>query len=257
MAIVAVISSISIMTVQPGYVNVVTVFGRVSSYQAGIHMINPLRSKVEKIAIRTQILQGHNRVPTKEGLAVDLDLAIIYRLDPRMVTDVYVTIGTQYANILIAPEANSALRILTAGAEAKSLYTDGREDVQNKLRSLLTSKLAKRGIILEDVLLKDVKLPELLVNAIEMKARAEQDALTMRFVLEKEEQEAKRKAIEAKGIAEFQSIVTSGISPELLQWKGIEATEKFALSTNAKIVIMGNTKTDLPVLLNGDVGSEL
>jgi len=245
------------MTVQPGDVNVVTVFGHVESFQAGIHMINPLRSKVEKVSIKTQIIQGHNAVPTKEGLAVDLELAIIYRLDPLMVTNLYITVGTKYASILITPEANSALRILTAGAEAKSLYTDGRETVQSDLKAMLVSKLAKRGIVLEDVLLKDVKLPALLVNAIEVKAQAEQDALKMKFVLEKAEFEAQRKAIEAKGIAQFQSIVTTGISPQLLQWKGIEATEKFADSKNTKIVIMGNTKTDLPVLLNGDVGAEL
>mmetsp|Transcript_2334 Transcript_2334/g.3047 ORF Transcript_2334/g.3047 Transcript_2334/m.3047 type:complete len:309 (-) Transcript_2334:71-997(-) len=254
--IVTLLGGNSVMTVQPGYVNVVTTFGRVESYEAGIHLINPFKSNIENMSIKTQLVQSHNTVPTKEGLAIQLDLALIYRLNPIMITNLYTTVGRDYADVLITPESNSALRILTAGAEAKALYTNGREDFQMKLKSMLETKLAKRGILLEDVLLKDVKLPDLLINAIEIKSQAEQDALKMKFVLEKEEQEAQRKAIEAKGIAEFQSIVTTGISPELLQWKGIEATEKFATSKNTKLVIMGNSKDDLPVLLNGDVGKD-
>jgi len=176
----------------------------------------------------------------------------IYRIDQFKVVELVTTVGTDYAQILIEPESTSALRILTADSEAKALYTDSRVRIQTDLKAMLIDKLSHRGVVVEDVLLKDVQLPKLLVDAIEMKAQAEQDALKMSFVLQKEEQEAERKAIEAKGIAEFQSIVTSGISPQLLQWKGIEATEKIAESQNTKIVIMGNSKGELPVLLNGD-----
>merc|ERR1719482_292700 len=109
--------------------------------------------------------------------------------------------------------------------------------------------LAPRGLIVEDVLLKAVRLPSLLTHAIELKAQAEQDSARMEFVLTKERQEAERKSVEAKGIAAFQRIVSEGISPALLQWKGIEATEKLAGSTNSKMVIMGNGKDSLPVLL--------
>merc|ERR1711998_804297 len=98
------------------------------------------------------------------------------------------------------------------------------------------------------------KLPAALSASIEAKTQSEQEAQRMEFVLETERKEASRKAIEAGGIAEFQRIVSDGISEELLKWKGIEATERLAESDNAKIVVMGNSKESLPVLLSGDGG---
>ena len=116
--------------------------------------------------------------------------------------------------------------------------------------SELQSKLEPRGIVLEDVLLKGIKLPSLLTDAIESKAQAEQESARMEFVLTKETQEANRKQIEAQGIASFQKIVSEGISDQLLSWKGIEATERLAESPNSKIIMVGNTKDSLPVLLS-------
>merc|ERR1711934_1197128 len=123
-----------------------------------------------------------------------------------------------------------------------ALYTSGRTEIRDKLIVELDGKL-------EDVLLKGIKLPDLLINAIEQKAQAEQASARMEFVVSKEKQEAERKKVEASGIAAFQRIVSEGISPQLLQWKGIEATEHLAQSTNSKIVVMGNTKDSLPVLM--------
>merc|ERR1711904_402466 len=146
----------------------------------------------------------------------------------------------------------SAVRGLTSEASAKALYTSGRLEIREKLMSELTEKLNPRGIVLEDVLLKGIKLPKQLTDAIELKARAEQESARMEFVLSKEKQEAERKKVEASGVAAFQKIVSEGISSQLLQWKGIEATEKLASSTNAKIVVMGNSKESLPVILSAE-----
>merc|ERR1711977_258391 len=112
------------------------------------------------------------------------------------------------------------------------------------------------GIIVESVLLKGVVLPDSLKNAIEKKAEAEQEANRMTYVLQKETQEAERKKIEAGGIAAFQKIVSDGISPELLAWKGIEVTHEIAMSPNAKIVMIGNSKDSLPVIF-GDGSAAL
>merc|ERR1712225_62101 len=130
-------------------------------------------------------------------------------------------------------------------------------DIHDKLRKELEEKLTPRGIVLEDVLLKGIKLPKQLTDAIELKAQAEQESARMEFVLSKERQEADRKKVEASGISAFQKIVSEGISSQLLQWKGIEATEKLANSKNAKIVVMGNTKDSLPVLLSTTGGGGL
>src|SRR5207302_1630519 len=123
------------------------------------------------------------------------------------------------------------------------------ELVQQQIQDELTKQLAPRGVIVENVLLRDVQLPAMLKGSIEAKQQAEQDALRMSFILQKEKQEAERKRIEAQGIADFQKIVAAGISTQLLEWKGIEATEKLAASSNAKVVIIGNPKNGLPLVL--------
>lgn len=174
----------------------------------------------------------------------------LYRLDIAQAAQIYREVGVDYSNILIEPETASIVRGLTSESDAKALYTSGRSAIQEAVKEDLQKSLGPRGIIIEDVLLKDIKLPEELSKSIEMKAKAEQDSARMQFVLAKERQEAERKAIEAKGISDFQNIVSQGISPNLLKWKGIEATEKFSDSPNAKIIIIGNTNDALPVLFS-------
>ena len=102
------------------------------------------------------------------------------------------------------------------------------------------------------MLLRRIGLPAVVANAIQEKLRREQEAEQMKFVLQKEQQEAERKRIEAQGVADFQRIVAQGISPQLLEWKGIEATEKLASSQNTKIVVVGNTKSGLPLVFSGE-----
>jgi len=196
-----------------------------------------------------QLVYSENQVPTKEGLNVELDVALLYHVRPEQVHELYLTLGPDYEKTLIMPELQSAVRGLTSEVSAKALYTSGRTEIRDKLIVELDGKLKPRGIKLEDVLLKGIKLPDLLINAIEQKAQAEQASARMEFVVSKEKQEAERKKVEASGIAAFQRIVSEGISPQLLQWKGIEATEHLAQSTNSKIVVMGNTKDSLPVLM--------
>jgi len=246
----------SVRVVTPAHVGVLSTFGRVDArvLQAGLHFTNPF-ADVLSFTIKTQLLEQQNHVPTKEGLTVDLDVAVLFRAEEAKVRDIYLGLGANYVTILVQPELSSAVRGLTSEADAKALYTSGRLEMQRKLKLELTSALAPRGLLVEDVLLKAVRLPELLTHAIELKAQAEQDSARMEFVLTKERQEAERKSVEARGIASFQRIVSEGISPALLQWKGIEATEKLASSTNSKMVIMGNGKDSLPVLLGASTES--
>lgn len=169
-----------------------------------------------------------------------------------MAGQLYQNVGVDYQSILIEPEASSVIRGLTSESDAKALYSSGRHQIQDAVKEELEKSLGPHGIIIESVMLRDLKLPESLSKAIEAKAQAEQESARMEFVLTREKQEAERKAIEAQGIADFQRIVSEGISEQTLMWKGIEATEKLAESPNAKIVIVGNSKGDLPVIFNGD-----
>jgi regulator of protease activity HflC (stomatin/prohibitin superfamily) len=121
--------------------------------------------------------------------------------------------------------------------------------VAKQISDQLATALNPRGLLVENVLLRDIQLPQTLKTSIEAKQQAEQEALAMNFRLQKEKQEAERKRIEAAGIRDFQQIVAQGISPQLLEWKGIEATELLSKSPNTKVVVIGNPKNGLPLIL--------
>ncbi len=152
-------------------------------------------------------------------------------------------------DVLVEPNLRAAIRESTASHSANALYTGEREMVAKQIYDQLVTKLGGRGFTVESILLRDIQLPATLKTSIEAKQQAEQEALAMSFRLQKETQEAQRKRIEAQGIRDFQQIVAQGISPQLLEWKGIEATESLSKSPNTKIVVIGNSKNGLPLIL--------
>jgi prohibitin 1 len=196
-----------------------------------------------------QELKESASVPSAEGLVMNLDTSLIYHLNPEKAAEVYQKIGPNYMTVLIEPNLRAAIREATASHSANALYTGEREMVAKQIHDQLTDKLGQRGVLVESVLLRDIQLPATLKASIESKQQAEQEALAMSFRLQKETQEAQRKRIEAAGIRDFQQIVAQGISPQLLEWKGIEATENLAKSSNAKVVVIGNSKNGLPLIL--------
>jgi prohibitin 1 len=240
----------STTSIPTGNVGVLTLFGKVTgeTLPEGIHLVNPLKS-VQKLSVQTQSVKESANVPSNEGLILALDTSLLFRLDKTMAAQVYQTVGADYAEKIVEPTLRAAIRASTSAHTANALYTNARELVQQQIQDELTKQLAPRGVVVENVLLRDVQLPAMLKGSIEAKQQAEQDALRMSFILQKEKQEAERKRIEAQGIADFQKIVATGISPQLLEWKGIEATEKLAASSNAKVVIIGNSKNGLPLVL--------
>src|SRR5262249_8113877 len=152
----------------------------------------------------------------------------------------------EFVPTIVEPQFRSAIREVTASYEAKALYSAEREKIATEIFTLFRRLASDRGIVVQQVLLRRIGLPPMVANAIQENRRRGQAAGQMKFVLQKEQQEAERKRIEAQGIADFQRIVAQGISTQLLEWKGIEATEKLAASTNSKIVVIGNSKTGLP-----------
>ena len=240
----------STTSIPTGHVGVLTLFGRVTGdvLGEGIHLINPLKA-VQKLSVQTQSVKETANTPSNEGLILDLDTSLLFRLDGSKAAVVFQTVGENYAEKIVEPTLRAAIRSATSAHTANALYTNARELVQQQIQEELTKQLADRGVIVEAVLLRDVRLPAMLKSSIEAKQQAEQDALRMSFILQKEKQEAERKRIEAQGIADFQKIVAQGISPQLLEWKGIEATEKLALSNNTKVVVIGNPKNGLPLVL--------
>jgi prohibitin 1 len=251
--ILIVVFRASPITVIPaGHVGVKDFFGNVASdaLTPGVHVVFPF-TKVVKMSVQTQELKETAEVPSKEGLVMDLEASLLYRLDPLRAPAIYKSVGIDYEEVAVKPQIRSAIREVTASYEAKALYSAAREQIAQEISSLFSRISKDRGIVTEAVLLRKIGLPPIVANAIQEKLRREQEAEQMKFVLQKEQQEAERKRIEAQGVADFQRIVASGISSQLLEWKGIEATEKLALSPNSKIVVIGNPKSGLPIILGG------
>jgi regulator of protease activity HflC (stomatin/prohibitin superfamily) len=250
-ALLVVIFLFSAVTrVDSGAVGVLTLFGRVTGevLPEGLHLINPFKTNHE-MSIRTQEIKETAAVPSSEGLVMALDTSLIYHLNPTKAAEVYQKIGPRYVDVLVEPNLRAAIREATASHTANALYTGEREMVAKQIFDELSGLLGQRGFIVESVLLRDIQLPATLKSSIEAKQQAEQEALAMNFRLQKEKQEAERKRIEAAGIRDFQQIVAQGISPQLLEWKGIEATENLAKSPNAKVVVIGGGKNGLPLIL--------
>lgn len=238
--------------VQAGTVGVVDFLGNVSdnTLKAGLNLVNPM-AKVVKFSIKTQEIKEIMNVPSKEGLSVQLEISLLFRLDPDNANIIYKTVGPNYTEIILMPQFRSVVRGVTARYEAKALYTASREKLAGEIMDELEGLVGPRGITIETAALRQIILPERLTKSIEEKLQAEQESQRMAFVLKKEEQEAERKRIEAKGIKDFQTIVSEGINDQLLRWKGIEATEKLANSTNSKVVVIGSGKDGLPLILGG------
>jgi regulator of protease activity HflC (stomatin/prohibitin superfamily) len=237
-----------ISMVPAGHVGVLTVFGRVTGQviSEGINLVSPL-AQTHLISIRTQEVKETTSVPSNEGLILRMDTSLLYHVDAARAADLYQKVGEEYVMVIVEPLLRSSIREATAENSASTLYTGGRELVAKRILDELRSTLGSRGILVENVLLRDIQLPDTLRNAIEAKQKAEQDSLQMQYVLTKEKQEADRKRVEAQGIADFQRIVTAGISEQLLEWRGIEATQKLAESPNSKIVVIGGGKNGLPL----------
>ncbi len=241
----------SIAYVPPGSAGVLTSFGRVTGeiLPEGTHFVSPFKIN-HVLTVRTQTQEEHTSTPSKEGLNLEMDTSLIFHLSSEKVSNLYQTLGPEYASKIIDPNLRSIIRDTTAGHAANDLYSKERKQVEDEIMQGLKNALEPRGIVIENVLLRDIQLPHALRAAIETKQQAEQESLAMSFRLQKERQEADRKRIEAQGIHDFQAIVAQGISPQLLQWKGIEATENLAKSPNSKIIIIGNTKNGLPLVMS-------
>jgi prohibitin 1 len=252
-AIAVILALSSTSCVKTGHVGVVAVFGRVTgqTLSEGIHVVNPTAS-VTELSIKTQEVKEHASVPSKEGLIMGVEASVLYHLDPARAAEVFRQIGPNYAEVVLQPTFRSAMRAITAGNTAASLYSDARESIARLIQEDVARQVTPRGIVIENVLLRDLQLPDTLKHAIEAKQQAQQEAQRMEFVLQREKQEAERKRVEAAGIKDFQDIVSQGNSEKLLEWKGIEATMELVKSPNSKVIIVGNTKNGLPLIYSGE-----
>jgi prohibitin 1 len=252
LAILVIVVSVTVSTakvVPPGNVGVLVLLGKVyGTIPEGVHLVNPL-ANMELMSVRTKEVFEHAEAPSQEGLNVVLEISCLYHLEADKADQVYREIGPNYENVVVKPQFRSAIRDNTVKHESKDLYTSGREVITNEIFTELVADLKPRGFVVEKILLRRIQLPQMVVEAINAKLAADQQAQQMQFVLAKERQEAERKRIEAQGIQDFQKIISQGLSEQLLRWKGIETTKALAESNNSKIVIVGG-RDGLPLILN-------
>ncbi len=254
MSVALLIALLQCWTIIPaGHVGVIDFFGNVSdkTLYPGVNFVNPL-ANVVKFDARTQELKETMSVPSKEGLSIDLELSLLFSLSFENANKIYKTVGEDYVDRIIIPQFRSVVRGVTSQYDAKALYTAEREQLSKQIETDLLKLVGPRGINIESSPMRQITLPAGLTASIEEKLKADQESQRMQFVLQRETQEAERKRIEAKGISDFQDIVSKGISDQLLRWKGIEATEKLAGSNNTKIVVIGSGKDGLPLILGNN-----
>jgi regulator of protease activity HflC (stomatin/prohibitin superfamily) len=241
-AVLAGINALSrlIIVIPVGNIGVEYFQGKVSNrtLPGGIYAINPF-SDIVQFSTRLRDIKEEISATSKEGLALNIDISIQYRIDPAKAGNVYQNIGTDEREIVIS-RFRAIAREIVAGYPAEAVYSTKREEISLQLREKLRLYITPLGFVVDEALLRNVKIPETLQEAIQQRLKAEQENLQMQFVLAKEKQEAERKRIEAKGRADAQKILAESLTPAILQLRTIEANEKLSLAPNSKLVILGN-----------------
>jgi prohibitin 1 len=239
----------SCAVVRQGEVGVKRTLGKIKPQplNEGARVFNPLVTTIIRVPTRTVNIEVRSPLPSKEGLTVQSDVSILYRVEGEQAPKVIEQIGRSYEEVVILPVFRSAVADVSSRYFAKDMHTGQRAEIERAIRALMMESLKDRGFIIESVLLKSIALPPGLTKAIEDKLAAEQDAQRMQFVLDKERQEAERRIIEAAGIRDSQKIINEGLTPMLIKFQAIEAFNKLATSPNSKVII---TNGDSPVLIS-------
>ncbi len=249
--------------IDAGEVGVKVLFGSIQNevMGSGLHFINPLLD-VKKLDIKTQnyTMTGVNdegnqsaddaiRVLTSDGLEVTIDLTVLYRVistdAPRLLRET----GDDYRDKIVRPITRTKIRDNAVYYQAVDLFGSKRDVFQQRIYKSIEEDFKKRGLMLEQLLVRNITLPNSVKASIESKINAEQDAKKMEFVLLKEKQEAERKRVEAQGIADYQRIINTGLTDQQLQYEQIKAMKELALSTNSKVIVMGKGNT--PIIIDG------
>jgi regulator of protease activity HflC (stomatin/prohibitin superfamily) len=248
--------------IDAGYVGVKSLFGKVQNdvLNSGLHFVNPLVT-VKELDVKTQnytmsgihdegLRSGDDaiRVLTADGLEVTIDLSVLYRVVPADAPKLIREIGVNYEDKIVRPITRTRIRDNAVYYEAIALYSTKRDEFQNRIFKTIDDDFRKRGLLLENLLVRNITLPGPVKAAIERKIEAEQEAQKMQFVLQKEKQEAERKRVEAQGISDYQRIISESLSDKQLQYEQIKAYKELAASQNAKIIVLPKQGANL--LLN-------
>jgi regulator of protease activity HflC (stomatin/prohibitin superfamily) len=249
--------------IDAGKVGVQSLYGSVQPdvLESGLHLINPLLD-VTEFDIQTQnytmsAVHGEGaqegddaiRVLSNDGLEVVIDLTVLFRVSPEAAPKIFKQIGVNYSDKIVRPVTRTRIRDNAVYYDAVALYSTKRNEFQQRIFKTIEADFKLRGLVLEQLLIRNINLPTSVKASIESKINAEQDAQKMTFILQKEKQEAERKRVEAQGIADYQRIISTGLSDKQLQYEQIKAQKELAASPNTKIIFM-NGRGNAPVILS-------
>jgi regulator of protease activity HflC (stomatin/prohibitin superfamily) len=240
----------SCAVVRPGEVGIRQKLGNLSGkiHTQGPVVFNPFTTKVVKTSIQTNDLELALNLPSKEGLSVNAQISILYRLEKNKVPDIIKTYGLDYEGI-ISNVFRSASADVCSRFFAKDMHSGMRATIEKEIKIQMENILREQGIIIESVLMKSIQLPDGLSRSIERKLQAEQEAMRMEFVLQQEKLEAERIIIQAEGTRDAQKILSQGLSEQILKLRSIEAFMELSKSPNSKIII---TDGKTPFLISGE-----
>ncbi|GAB4335066.1 MAG: prohibitin family protein [Flammeovirgaceae bacterium] len=245
----------SCTTIRQDEVGVKRKFGRLKEkvLVPGLYVYNPFFARILKLPTRTMNMRiALEALPSKEGLTIEAELAILYHIQSEQAVQILKSVGKpKLGEEIILSVLRSAAADVTAKFYAKDMHTSERESIENEIAKKMMDILGSRGFVIENVLLKSIRLPRGLSQAIEQKLEAEQQAQQMEFVLNKEKREAERKRIEAEGIRDAQKIISEGLNELLIQYKSLEVMQQLSTSPNAKVIV---TDGKTPYLINPDKG---
>ena len=238
----------SCVTIRQGNVGVKRTVGKIDEkiIEPGARLYNPFATKIIVVPVRTENIEVTLDLPSKEGLNVKADISILYHIEKQKATEIVGEIGMDFENTVILPVFRASAADVTAKYMAKDMHTGNRFEIETAIKNQMMKIIGDRGFVIEAVLMKSIQLPQGLYRAIEEKLQAEQDAQRMEFILQKEKQEASRRIIEAEGIRDANKIISEGLTPQIIQYKTIEAYRELSKSPNAKLII-GNGQQ--PMLL--------
>ncbi|MEC8853139.1 MAG: prohibitin family protein, partial [Bacteroidota bacterium] len=219
-------------------------------YGQGFHVIAPWNN-MHVYNVKIQENYEAMEVLSKNGLSIKIDLSFRYNAIENQIGHLHDNIGKSYVNSIVKPEIRSVTREVIGNYLPEELYSSKREAIEDEIYAQTKERVESKYINIDAILIRDVTLPPTLQIAIEQKLKQEQESLEYEFKIDKARKEAERKEIEANGIAKFQQIVNRTITPQLLKWKGVEATQEIAKSTNSKVIVIGNGDGDLPIILGG------
>lgn len=230
-------------TIQQGNLGVERKFGKQNDelLQPGLYFYNPIWTDIIVLPLTLNNLEVKLQLPSREGLNIEAEISILYKLKDEKVPSLLVEFGGnefhENEERIVVNVFRSAAADVSARFLAKDMHTGKRSEIEGEILKSMRETLEEKGFLIQKVLLKSIRLPPGLYAAIEEKLRAEQDAQRMEYILQQERREAERRKVEATGVRDSQKILSEGLNKEIIQLRSIEAFRELAKSPNAKVII--------------------